>query len=456
MKKALIVFTIPLGIFLFIPLINMMLLPPSSNNTLTSITNPSFKNAATVLQTKCADCHSVKARLPFYANFPIAKNLMLNDMTQGLARFSLDGKLENNGANFTDLDLARLEGVTYNNSMSPLRYRIMHWNQGFNKDEKAVVKKWIYDERANRRLAQGIKGAFAGEPFEPLPTATNLPPEKVALGNLMFHDTRLSGDDTLSCASCHGLTKGGTDQAISSTGIRGQVGPINAPTVFNAVYNHRQFWDGRAANLEEQAGGPVTNPLEMGADWDQVLAKLRNDHGLTTKFAAAYADGLTKENILNAIATFEASLVTPNARFDKYLSGENNALTAQELRGYELFKMHCASCHAGRNLGGLSFEKLGVKKDYFATRARKPTDADLGLFNFTKNVEDKHKFKVPTLRNIALTHPYFHDGSAKTLEEAIGIMSTHQIDKKFSSPQIAEIASFLRTLTGEYEGKRLD
>lgn len=455
MKKAFFFVGGLCGIVLFIPLINMTMSPPVSVEHLGGITNPSFKEAAIILQTKCADCHSSQSRLPFYAKIPFAQKLIARDIADGLARFNFDGKLAENGALFSDLDLARLEGVTYNSTMSPARYRILHWDRGFDKNAKNTVRKWVYDERARRRLALGITGPFAGEPFAPLKPPTDLSEDKVQLGKLLFHDTRLSGDDKISCATCHSLAKGGTDRAVSSTGIRAQVGPINAPTVFNAVYNHRQFWDGRAANLEEQAGGPVTNPMEMGADWNDVLAKLRKDNELVTKFNAAYSDGLTQKNILNAIATFEQSLVTPNSKFDRFLAGDNNAINETERRGYELFKVHCASCHAGPAMGGLSFEKLGVKKDYFATRGRKPLDADLGLYNVTKNIEDKHKFKVPTLRNIAQSYPYFHDGSAATLEEAIGIMATHQLAEKFSQAQINELASFLRTLTGEYEGKLL-
>lgn len=454
MKNFLIAISLLGGAILFIPLMNLIF--PTSQPSLDGISDASFKTVATVMATKCADCHMSNRALPFYANMPVAKKLVAKDIANGIARFNLDGKLSADGKGFSELDLARLEGVTYNNSMTPFRYRMMHWDRGFTANEKIAVKNWIYEERARRRVAQGIKGPRAGEPFAPLPTNTDLPHEKVALGNLLFHDTRLSGDLTMSCASCHSLTKGGTDQAVSSIGIRGQIGPINAPTVFNAVYNHRQFWDGRAANLEEQAAGPVTNPMEMGAQWDDVLARLQQDNELVTRFNTLYIDGLNKQNILNAIATFESSLVTPNSKFDRYLRGDDLAMNEHELRGYNLFKMNCASCHAGTNLGGLSFEKLGVKKDYFATRSRTPNDADLGLFNFSKNAEDKHHFKVPTLRNIALTHPYFHDGSAKTLEEAVQIMSSHQIEKKFSVAEVGEVASFLRTLTGEYDGTKLE
>lgn len=426
----------------------------AGDDLLHDISDPHFKNAAVILQNKCIDCHSSTTKLPFYANFPLAKTLISDDVSQGKERFNLDGKFAHNGLSFSELDLARLEGVLYNNSMVPLRYQLLHWNRGFNNNEKEIIKDWIYNMRAKQRAVLGLRGELAGEPIAPLNINQKLDMKKVALGNQLFHDTRLSGDDTISCASCHSLHKGGTDQAASSTGIRGQIGPINAPTVFNAVHNHKQFWDGRAANLEEQAGGPVTNPLEMGATWDQVLSKLRKDNQLVQAFSALYPDGLTQKNILNAIATFEESLVTPNSKFDHYLRGDKNALTQQEIHGYELFKQSCISCHAGKNLGGLSFEKLGTKADYF-TQERMPNESDMGRFNVTKNIDDKHKFKVPTLRNIAQTHPYFHNASAKTLEEAVAIMGKHQTTKKFSPAEIQDISAFLRTLTGEYEGHLL-
>ncbi len=186
--------------------------------------------------------------MPFYANFPFVKKLITADINLGMERFNLDGKLAHR-EEFTELDLARLEGVLYNNSMSPLRYRILHWNSGLNQSEKDTIKKWIYEARRERRAKEGYISPHAGEPIAPLPNNIKLDAAKVALGQLMFHDTRLSGDETISCASCHSLKKGGTDQAVSSTGIKGQIGPINAPTVFNALYNHRQFWDGHIRTI---------------------------------------------------------------------------------------------------------------------------------------------------------------------------------------------------------------
>ena len=306
-----------------------------------------------------------------------------------------------------------------------------------------------------------LTGAAVGqvaldEPIKPIPTENKLHPAKVALGDRLFHDKRLSKDNSLSCASCHDLARGGVDGTPVSVGIGGARGPINAPTVYNAALNFRQFWDGRAASLEEQAAGPVHNPLEMGSNWPEVLAKLNRDATLVGEFKKLYPDGMTGKNIQDAIAVFERSLVTPNARFDKYLRGDRNALTADEVRGYQLFKSYgCVACHQGVNVGGNMFQTFGVMGDYFAKRGN-PQAADLGRYNVTKAESDKHVFKVPSLRNVALTAPYFHDGSAQTLQDAVDVMFKYQLGRP-AAPQDKElIVRFLHTLTGERNGKPLD
>jgi len=298
--------------------------------------------------------------------------------------------------------------------------------------------------------------ALKGEPVQVLPLTVDLNPDKVALGDKVFNDRLLSGDNTLNCASCHDLARGGTDQAKVATGIRGQQGPINAPTVYNAMYNIAQFWDGRAKDLQEQAAGPVANPVEMGAQWDNVVEKLKQAGEYQQAFATLYPEqGLTKTTVTDAIAVYEQSLVTPNARFDRYLRGRQDILAADEKAGYELFKTNCASCHFGPALGGLSYEKMGVKQDYFKLRGSPMTEVDNGRFNVTKQEKDRHFFKVPVLRNIELTFPYFHDGSVDSLAEAVRIMGKVQLDKTFSDDEIAKTVAFLKTLTGEYKGKPL-
>lgn len=289
------------------------------------------------------------------------------------------------------------------------------------------------------------------EPILPLPPMPQLSAARVALGERLFHDRRFSADQTLACASCHDLEHGGVDRRPVSTGIGGARGGINAPTVFNSGFNLAQFWDGRALTLEEQAAGPIHNPLELGSNWAQILERLGRDTDLAAAFRAAYPDGLTAANVANALATFERSLVTPDARFDRYLRGDQAALTPLELTGYRRFReLGCTSCHQGGLVGGNMYQKFGVLRDYFAGRAA--TTADLGRYNVTGDEDDRHVFKVPSLRNVALTAPYFHDASADTLAQAVVVMGRYQLGRELSDPDVAAIVAFLGSLTGEWRG----
>lgn len=289
----------------------------------------------------------------------------------------------------------------------------------------------------------------------PVPLEIKLDPAKSLLGKRLFHDPRLSGDGTVSCASCHGLDHGGADHMPHSRGVGGQEGAINTPTVFNSGFNFRQFWDGRAKSLEDQIDGPVQNPVEMASSWPQVLRKLRADADYPKAFAGIYPDGITANNVKNAIATFERSLYTPNSRFDRFLRGDKTALNADELAGYRMFEaIGCVSCHQGVNVGGNLYEKMGVIEDYFAARGG-VTKADMGRYNRTGIDEQRFEFKVPSLRNVALTAPYFHDGSANTLETAVYLMAKHQLGLNLGEAEQRQIAGFLRTLTGEYQGELL-
>lgn len=290
------------------------------------------------------------------------------------------------------------------------------------------------------------------EPITPIPLASHLDRNKVALGQRLFNDTRLSADDTVSCASCHDLARGGVDRLPRSTGIGGAAGTINAPTVFNSGFNFRQFWDGRAATLEDQIDGPVQNPKEMGAAWPDVIARLEKDAAYRRDFAALYPAGIRRETVKDAIATFERSLVTPNGRFDRFLRGERNAIDGEERAGYVLFKnLGCISCHQGVNVGGNMYEKLGLVENYFEHRGN-IQQADLGRYNLTHNEDHRYEFRVPPLRNVALTAPYFHDASADSLEKAVAVMAKYQLGIDLKPVEISRIVSFLNTLTGEYTG----
>ena len=293
------------------------------------------------------------------------------------------------------------------------------------------------------------------EPIKAIPLQMGLNASKVALGEALFSDPRLSHDNTISCASCHDFRKGGADGRPHALGIHQTEGTINVPTVFNSGLNFKQFWDGRAGTLEEQIDGPVQARDEMGSTWEEVVGKLRAAPQYLSAFQEIFADGVQPANIKTAIAEFERSLTTPNSRFDRFLRGEDTVLTADEKEGYGKFKAFgCASCHQGVNVGGNMFETLGAMADYFGERGH-VTKADYGRFNVTGREEDRFVFKVASLRNVALTAPYFHDGSAQTLEDAVQAMGKYQLGQALSAVDVDQIVKFLRTLTGEYGGKPL-
>ncbi len=303
-------------------------------------------------------------------------------------------------------------------------------------------------------LSQSVK--YDASPITPIPLKHHENIEKVRLGEALFNDKRLSRDNSIACSSCHDLKLGGTDRQKVSTGINGALGQLNAPTVFNSGFNFRQFWDGRAESLEDQATGPVHNPIEMGSNWPEVIAKLNQDADFIQKFNAVYDDGPTGENIVDAIASFERTLITPNSRFDRYLRGEEDALTQNEKAGYQLFLEYgCSSCHQGVNIGGNMYQKLGILEAYFS-----PVDTtlnlNLGRYNVTGREEDRHVFKVPSLRNIALTGPYLHLGGIETLEEVIKLMAKYQLGRELPEEDILSIKAFLLTLNGEWQGRILN
>jgi cytochrome c peroxidase len=289
------------------------------------------------------------------------------------------------------------------------------------------------------------------EPITPIPLDLKLDARKVALGRRLFHDPRLSHDNTISCAHCHNLANGGADGLPRPVGIGGKVGEINTLTVFNSGFNFRLFWDGRAATLEEQMDGPMMNPDEQGSTMPEIIAKLNKDEAYRHDFADIYHEDIEPQNIKNAIATFERSLTTPNSKFDRYLRGDKSALDKDELAGYQLFKnLGCISCHQGMNVGGNMYEKLGLVNDYFKARGN-VQEADYGRYNITKKEDDRYEFRVPSLRNVALTAPYFHDGSAPTLEQAVATMAKFQLGVTLPQDDVAKVVKFLNTLTGVYQ-----
>ena len=399
----------------------------------------------------CISCHSENPRLPFYAEFPVMGKLVKADAAEGYHAFDftpVEKALKEN-LDVHPVKLAKIQKVVADGSMPLAKYYLVHWGSSITKGKRAVVMDWAQKEWL------AMYGVREGEPVCPVHTFTT-DPVKVALGYDLFHDTRLSADNTISCSSCHGLDTGGVDNEQFSDGVGGQLGGVNAPTVYNAVYNFVQFWDGRAANLAEQAAGPPLNPVEMACEsFDEIVAKLAADKEMVARFKALYPEGITQETITDAIAEFEKTLITPS-RFDKYLEGDDNALTENEKAGYELFKAEgCAACHNGPILGGQSYEFMGLKADYFADRGLELTIEDNGRFKETQCERDRHRFKTPGLRNVALTWPYYHDGTRETLEEAVRDMGVYQTGVKLSEAQVADMVAFLNSLTGEYQGQVL-
>ncbi|MCX7086585.1 MAG: cytochrome-c peroxidase [Methylococcales bacterium] len=287
----------------------------------------------------------------------------------------------------------------------------------------------------------------------PEPTNNVSSVDKVTLGQMLYHDPRLSSTGTVSCASCHDTMLGGEDNRPNSMGVNGQTGGRSAPTVWNSAFNKVQFWDGRAASLEDQAAGPVTNPIEMGMkSWDEVVARLKSIEGYNVAFEKAFgSNAVTKENATKAIAAYERTLITPNSAYDKFVGGDKTALTEQQVRGMDkMAELGCTTCHSGATFNGEgSFQKFPVTTNGFF-EAQHHFSKDKGLAEVTKKPADEHFWKVPTLRNIALTAPYFHNGSVATLDQAVKIMAKLQLGQEPAAQEITDIVAFLNALTGEF------
>ena len=443
--------------------------------------------AKIVLEYKCAACHAADAK----------PNSLLNALSLGLMQRHVDAAK----ATFTltpdhslhsgVVDYLKMDRVLSTRRMPPASYSAAHLGTALTPTDVAALRHHYKPEGAQARMFL---------PISPVPApATRAEQARVLLGQLLFNDPRLSTTNEVSCASCHDLTKGGTDNKPKSDGVPGtdgkpQQGGVNAPSVYNAAGNIRQFWDGRAANLQEQAGGPPLNPVEMGyqypEDWQEIADKLGRDTRLAALFALAYGDeGITAETITDAIAAYEQTLVTPDSDFDRYLKGDTEALTSEQKQGLKKYVLYgCATCHAGPTLGGISFENINTHADLreLATKgipgshssraedascaACHPDGVDpaaakanaeyregaFGRMDFTKDPAHKDLFRVPNLRNVALTWPYFHTGTVESLEDAVRIMCMTENDMVPTDAAVREITAFLRAQTGRLNGKPLD
>ena len=294
-----------------------------------------------------------------------------------------------------------------------------------------------------------------------VPADNPMTPAKIELGKMLFFDPRLSMDGTISCNSCHNVMSHGGDGRPVGAGIHGQRGGRGSPTVWNSAFMTVQFWDGRAASLEEQAKGPVTNSVEMGmTSHDLVITRVRLIPGYIEAFKKAFPkdkDAVTTNNLVKAIASYERTLITPNSQFDKYIKGNKKILTAQQIKGMKLVdEIGCTACHSGDNFAGEGFKMGEGNYQPFpqvpGSKYDKMYDlkADLGRYEVTKNPEDKNFWRVPTWRNVALTAPYFHNGKVKTLDEAVRVMGKTQLDMDLTEEQVSDIVAFLNSLTGEF------
>ncbi len=308
-------------------------------------------------------------------------------------------------------------------------------------------------------LASSLVSADALPSIVPAPADNPTTPEKVELGKQLFFDPRLSIDGTVSCNSCHNIMSSGTDNRPTSVGINGQRGGRSAPTVWNAAFLSAQFWDGRAATLEEQAKGPPLNPIEMGMPSEAaVVERLNAIPGYVEQFKTSFGgkDAVSYDNMAKAIAACERTLITRNSPYDRYVSGNKNALSQQALRGKKIFEQSgCKACHSGVNFAGPElpigagfYQKFpAIASDY---DAKYKLSEDKGRFEVTKDKADMNKWRVPSLRNIALTAPYFHNGSVETLDEAVRVMANTQLGIELNDKDVADILVFLESLNGEF------
>jgi cytochrome c peroxidase len=291
----------------------------------------------------------------------------------------------------------------------------------------------------------------AHEPIYPIPLRTETQnKEKLTLGRILFNDNRLTPESTHSCASCHHLESGGDDELRVSKPVGNLAPVVNTPTIFNTQYNFRLNWDGSAASVAEQLDMAIKRIGGYSSGWDELLARFNSDTSLVSRFNTVYKhEQITRESFTDALVTYLESLTTPNARFDKYLRGDNNAIDEDEKHGYTLFKEYgCISCHQGTNIGGNLYQRFGIFYDYFRARGD-IQQADYGRMNVTGESTDMHVFKVPSLRNIELTAPYLHDGRSKSLHEVVTIMGRTQLGFEIEQDDIKLIVKFLKTLTGE-------
>ena len=404
----------------------------------------------------CITCHQKKSNPSFHSDFPLLGNIAENERKRGYRMFDMEDTWDKmkKGEAISEAHLAKIEMETVIlETMPPAKYYLLHWGTSITQTKQSILENWIKYHR-EKFYSDGLSaGQLKHEPVRPIPTPPTINKIKAKLGEKLFYDKRLSSNNTISCASCHNLKIGGANNKQYPESISKRLGGINTPTIYNVYFNSIQSWSGDTVGLVEYLEKHLLNPDILGNEsFAGIIKKLQNNDDISSSFNKLYDDSITKYAITDAIAEFEKTLLTPNSDFDKYIKGDKHAINKTQILGYELFKSYkCAICHAGINLGGQTRELMGRHKNYFEDRGWELTKEDMGYFNHTADEHDRHRFRVPGLRNVELTKPYFHDGSQQTLHNAVKTMSIYQSNRKISEEDTKAIVAFLETLTGEFE-----
>ena len=409
-------------------------------------------------EASCITCHQKTSDLPFYSDIPIVGHFVKNDQQKGYRMFDMEDAWSRikKGEAINEAHLAKIEMETIVlGTMPPMRHSLLHWGSSVTTAKKSILENWIRYHRATFYPSELSAEQFKYEPVRPIPASLSVNNRKAKLGEKLFYDKRLSSDNSISCASCHNLNNGGANNRQYQESINKHLCSINTPTIYNAHFNTIQSWSGSATSIEEYIEKHLLSPDILGnSSFAKIIEKLQKDNDINDLFEKLYDDGITMSSITNAIAEFGKTLLTPDCDFDKYIKGDEFAINKMQVFGYEQFKSYkCATCHAGINFGGQTRELMGRHKDYFEDRGWELTKDDMGYFNHTADEYDRYRFKVPGLRNVELTKPYFHDGSQQALYDAVITMGSHQSGRKISNEDAKAIVAFLETLTGKFENK---
>lgn len=408
-----------------------------------------FKDAS------CMACHSRNTLAPFSTNIPLIGQWTKKNRQRGWLRFDMNeawSRLQK-GEAINETHLAKIEMETVvRNTMPPVSHYLVHWGASVTTPKQTMLKNWITHHREKFYPSPLAADSFKQEPVRPIPTPEPVDKRKVALGKKLFYDKRISSDHSISCATCHHPETGGANNRQFVEGVNKRLTHVNTLTLYNASFNRLLSWNGSAKSLETHIEQHVTHPAILGyASINELIQRLQKEADLLPLFEKTYPkEGLTKTTLTNALTHYGKTLLTPDCNFDKYLKGDVYAISQKEVFGYILFKSHrCITCHTGINLGGQTHERIGIYKDYFDDRGWELAPEDLGRFQYTGDEYDRYRFKVPGLRNVALTKPYFHDGSQQTLYDAVQTMGIYQTGQHINEEEINAMVAFLEALTGE-------